>query len=176
MGNPHSAPLGEIKAAIAALNDLSIADIINRRRILVFNWDAVSGSFVTCAGNDWVKTPSDAHFLGQYLTNSNTPSLNDAIGIGSTYCSLIAEGYNFYAIGSVGGDRGIMQVKINGSDKGTIDWYSVGEGDNIIKWLDLGELTTNISSIKIVMSSKNASSTGYLCKLQSVIIYPYAVD
>ena len=120
-----------------------------------------SGVWAVGAGAGWLS--------GQYLNNTSS-TIDDAVVVGIVVIPVDGN-YTIEVLAAKTNSHGIAHYLLNNVDKGTIDWYAAVLDENVVATTSLGALTKGTYFLKIVMGSKNGSSSGYDHAFQNLTIY-----
>lgn len=72
-------------------------------------------------------------------------------------------------IGRADTNKGISTVQFNGVSQGTLDWYAASIAENTYQEITgISVTTAGIKTVKILMATKNASSSGYSLRVASI--------
>jgi len=139
----------------------------------VFHWDAAENGEADNGyvnyNNDW-STPDDvACDLIQYLRNDGTNNCETAVG---SFYLASAGNYTFHGLFWTDTDGGKMDIEIDDTVKGTLDFYTAARNRNNTMSVDLGELSAGLHSIKLKGNGKNGSSSAYYIRIQIISIRP----
>lgn len=108
----------------------------------------------------------DSGMLGGGTADSTTGVLDDYI---EWDIWLDAGTYKFAGIFQTGSNRAIAHIKLDGTDKGTIDTYSAGVVSNVYSEVTaIVVATAGVKTFRIQAASKNGSSSAYYLRPQSV--------
>lgn len=145
----------------------------SERLVLPF-WEHAGSKLWTESAGTWQVGGLDAgHALGHGFDNGGgTPAVGDAV---QRSFSVPSTGtYACRIFGSTSTGAGIVTVKLDGSSKSPT-WDTYSDPNQYNRWSDevsLGSLTANTNyTIRLEVTSKNASSSGYLLVAYEVHIY-----
>ena len=133
-------------------------------------WTGWFGDSLITAGNPLTTSidTGQAHNV-VYLTTS--AAVNDAW----TQSFFLADGsYTLSFLGRSGTDQGIMTVYIDDVSQGTIDWYNGSTVKNVVKTISITVIGNGYHVLKVVMATKNGSSSNYYWYGTKMSIYPSA--
>jgi hypothetical protein len=122
------------------------------------NFQAVLGT--------WVTTFNSSQASGSYWRN-NPASLNDEFQINLT---AKAGNWNLNLLGMTASNYGIITVYLGNTSLGTIDWYSTTQVYNVTKSLAINIPTSGVIILRLKVTGKNASSSGYLIGITKIQI------
>jgi len=115
------------------------------------NWDAVDGAGAGAIMNAWKKSSG---------------AQNDSIDFNVV---LIAGTWDIEVMHVKGGDHGIISVQIDGVQQGTIDGYASSVSYNNRSTVSgVSISTTGKVTLRLKMTAKNASSSGYYGNVQHI--------
>jgi hypothetical protein len=117
----------------------------------------VSDSYRAITGS-WALTAAAGQYLGVYL-GASSPALNDEISLIIRANSTNARTINIRGITDV--YDGIVTVTVDGTDLGTIDWYSLNIVYNVVKTIAWTPVRIGPHAMRLKVTSKNAGSAGY---------------
>ena len=83
--------------------------------------------------------------------------------------ALVAGTWAFRVLGGTGADHGIISLRLDDVEVGTIDQYAVATTRHIGSVTGVVVATSGIKRLKIQMATKNASSSGYYCDLSYIV-------
>lgn len=122
------------------------------------NFQAVLGT--------WITTFNTNQASGSYWRN-NPASLNDEFQINLT---AKAGNWNLNLLGITASNYGIITVYLGNTSLGTIDWYSTTQVYNVTKTLAINIPTSGVIILRLKVTGKNASSSGYLIGITKIQI------
>ncbi len=120
------------------------------------NFQASSGTWVTVYNTNQAG--------GSYWRN-NPANLNDEFQINLT---AKAGNWNLNLLGITASNYGIITVYLGNTSLGTIDWYSATQVYNVTKTLAINIPTSGVIILRLKITGKNASSSGYLIGITKV--------
>lgn len=132
-----------------------------------FPWVVNIDSYDISHGNSgWASRFFDANAVYGSFLRSNTAQ-NDAVW---WYVPLAAGTYSFTLVYIRGTSTGIYSVRIDSVEVGTVDSYGTAQYNTVGTVTGVSVATTGRKEIRLVMASKNASSSGYRGDLQHLTI------
>ena len=104
---------------------------------------------------------------GAYVTQG-TQAQNDEIGWNVV---LAASTWTITTIYRTNSDAGIATVKLDSTTLGTFDEYGFGVHNNISTISSVAVAANGVYTLKYVMATKNASSSGYYYQIQWIALH-----
>jgi len=104
-----------------------------------------------------------------YFRNSSV-----AINDGLRFKAYLAAGtYSFFASGKTQSNCGKLHCWINGTDKGSCDFYSGAGTIEDVSKVDTGLVvaTSGLYNVDFIVTSKNGSSSGYVMQINAIGLY-----
>ena len=127
---------------------------------------------------DELKTELGALFP---ITPQATSPYNFSVGLSNAESTINREvvasflhAPGFYALTIIYGKRnagGIGNILIDGVSQGSIDFYASASSDNNVFQIPVTIVGTDLHTLRIVMSSKQAASSAYVVKLTKLSIF-----
>lgn len=120
-------------------------------------------SFVDSTGAAGQYPDTNSHFIA----NSTAPAINDNF---SFSVNLLSGTYNIKINGYKYNDSGVVECFLDGVSKGTFDLYNAATVLNQYNTFSLGAVNGGTHTIMFKVTSKNASSSGYWCRVSEFMI------
>lgn len=105
----------------------------------------------------------------QAVFYQDPPALNDEMEFN---LFLNVGNYRMSALGITSNDAGIASVYLNGNLVGTMDWYSISQGNNVVKTFTFTNPSNGLITLRTKALSKNASSADYYIPINEIWICP----
>lgn len=120
--------------------------------------------FMTPSAGTATRTPNSSYIGGGYA------SYGSAIDNEAGWDAILAAGeWTIELLCSTGPDVGTATVSLDGVTAGTIDMYAASDTQNVIKQLaGVTVASTGRKRLLFKQATKNASSTGYILRLQKI--------
>jgi len=148
------------------LDDVLTTTVDGAKKQVFFEWTAGKHAFIATAGT-WALAGHLNYDSGAYIANSTTDDA-DGFSCGSFYLSETTDLTATILYGR-SNNRGIIELFMDGASEGTQDMYGGGE-DNQSADIAIGSTTAGTHAIRLVINSKNGSSSDYACEFQSIMV------
>lgn len=106
--------------------------------------------------------------LGMGYWTNDTVAQNDEFTVDVW---MDAGTWKLASIGYTNTNRAILDYQLNGVSIGTLDWYSASLVNNVYKEIaGITVATAGLKTLKVIASSKNASSSGFVAEMKSLAL------